>query len=70
MAASRYSEFRFWSPLLGCEAVRLSMVDELGGEFYRIMARGSAREWRATREEALDDLAAAIAVGREPGEVA
>ncbi len=66
---SVYSEYRHWSPTLGCDAVRLSMVDERGGEFYRIIPVVSGRGWRAARDEALEVIEDAIIRGAEPGEV-
>jgi hypothetical protein len=67
---SSYRAWRFWSPTLGVEAVRLSMVDEHGAEFYMIVpADRGAREWRQERDRALDVIADAIDAGAQPGEV-
>ncbi|TAL03713.1 MAG: hypothetical protein EPO08_03480 [Rhodospirillaceae bacterium] len=67
---SGYREFRHYSPLMGCEAARLSMVDERGGEFYCIVpVEYPARLYRERRDVALDALEAAIMARREPGEV-
>ena len=32
----RYDEFRFWSPLLGCDAARSSMVGKGTQEYFAI----------------------------------
>jgi hypothetical protein len=65
-----YATMRFWSPLLGSPAVRLSMVDDRGGEFYSIIAVDrSAKAYRAARDRALDAIEEAIYRGDEPGEV-
>ena len=70
MQMSGYSEFRHWSPLLGSEAARLSMVDARGGEFYCIVpVEYPARLYRERRDLALDAIEAAMAARREPGEV-
>jgi hypothetical protein len=64
-----YRAFHFYSPLMGCEAVRLSMVDARGGEFYRIVPRSDGKAWRDVRDRELDLIEDAIAGGAEPGEV-
>jgi len=78
---SSYREYRFWSPTLGREAVRLSVVG--GAEAARFHGSGvvtqeyfaiipadeTGRKYRDRRNAALAALDAAIAVGRERGEV-
>lgn len=66
---SAYHEFTFWSPWLDCEAVRVSMANASGQEFYRIIPRENGKRWRERRTEALDIIETAIAQGCEPGEV-
>jgi hypothetical protein len=67
---SGYRAFRFFSPQLDAEAVRLSMADEAGQEYYIIVAADEAgRRWRERREEALAAIDAAIARKDEAGEV-
>lgn len=55
--------------MLGCDAVRLSMVDAHGGEFWRVIPRESGAAYREARDAALDEIEDAIAAGVEPGEV-
>lgn len=76
---SGYREFKFWSPLLGGDAVRLSIADTRGGEFFAVIAveHGTAfgadgnrvPKYRVDRDAALDAIEAAIVARREPGEV-
>ena len=81
---SGYHEYRYWSPTLGGDAVRLSMVDKRGGEFYRIIlvSSGFVRDddgkrvsrYRVERDRALDAIEDAVRRsdqhgGDEPGEV-
>jgi hypothetical protein len=62
--------FRFYSPTLDAEAVRLSMADEAGREYYMIVAADEAgRRWRERKEEALAAIDDAIARGDGAGEV-
>jgi hypothetical protein len=63
-------EYRFWSPVLGDHACRLSMPDERGGEYWMVVARPShGREWRDARRAAVEALEAAADEGLEPGEI-
>jgi hypothetical protein len=64
---SGWREYRFWSVQTSGPAVRLSVSDGRG-EYFVLVARGPAREWRARREELLDVLATAMRSGH-PGEV-
>lgn len=61
-----YTEYRFWSPMLGCDAVRLSMYDDHGGEFFMIL---KDEQWRETRERGVRLIRQAIDAGLRPGEV-
>ena len=80
--SAHYREHRYWSPLMGENAVRLSMP---GGaeaarvhgpqaatmEYYAIVrAPEHGRLYREAREAALDAIWAAIMRGDPPGEVA
>lgn len=64
-----------WSPTLGCEAARISLVDgDRGGEYWRVVPvdverDGKRLRWSEWRAEVLEDLTAAIEAGAEPGEV-
>jgi hypothetical protein len=77
----RGHEFCFWSPILGCDAARISMVippstpgrprdPREGAEYFTIIAAdvpgGVCRERRRKAREAIED---AIARGLDPGEV-
>ncbi len=65
-----YRQFRFYSPTLDAEAVRLSMANEAGQEYYMIVAASEAgRRWRERRDEALAAIDDAIGRQDEPGEV-
>ena len=66
---SVYSAHEFWSPLLGMRAVRLSMADARGGEYWRIIPRLDGKRYRTDRDAALDAIEEAMARRREPGEV-
>lgn len=62
-------EYRFWSPVLGEDAVRVSMFDDRGGEFFMVVPDRGSREYRLARFEAAEALDQAINEGLEPGEV-
>lgn len=65
-----YSEFRFWSPMMGCEAIRISMPGkQQGTEYFRIIPAADGRRYRERRDEALDLIELAIRSGLDPGEV-
>lgn len=66
---SAYREFRFFSPALDIDAVRISTTDAVGHEYYAVIPSAMGKSWRSRREEALNALDDAIAEGREPGEV-
>jgi len=63
-----FSEMTHWNPLLGCKAVRLSVGDERGGEFFMLVAKPD-RGWREERARLLDLIQEAIDSGCQPGEV-
>jgi hypothetical protein len=81
MRGRHYQEYRHWSPLMGCEAARLSIVGgdkavEIHGEGARtaewyaiISADVAGRKYREARTAALDAIEEAIAEGEPPGEV-
>lgn len=64
-----YQEYRYWSPILGMDACRLSMCDTHGREFFCIVAADDGKAWRQRRVEWLGYIAEAIDAGLEPGEV-
>jgi hypothetical protein len=66
----RVSEFRYWSPVLGCDAVRMSCFDGLGGEFFIIIpADDEGRAFREARQFAAEAIHEAMSLGLQPGEV-
>jgi hypothetical protein len=66
----RYRSFRFWSPVLGCHAERLSMFDTKGGEFFVVLPlSGTSKQNRMDKQKALDAIADAIEGGKQPGVV-
>lgn len=65
-----YSEFRFFSPVMDCDAIRISMQGKQPGtEFFRIIRVEDGRRYRERRDEALHLIQLAIDAGLEPGEV-
>lgn len=66
---SAYRELRYWSAWHDGEVARLSMVDDHGQEFYRIVPADTGKRWREVREEALTVIEDAIRAGCLPGEV-
>jgi hypothetical protein len=75
-----WREYRFWSPLLGQEACRVSMTGDVeaavqhgrpaaDAEYYAIIPAAQGRAHREARERALETIEAAILRGQEPGEV-
>jgi hypothetical protein len=64
-----YQEFTSYCPFRDCEVARLSTSDDRGAEFFALIPRPSGRGWRQLREEALTQMASAIAAGATPGEI-
>lgn len=60
---------QYYDPMQDCLAVRVSMCDRRGGEFWRIVAVEPTRDYRARRDAALDAIEEAVVGGAEPGEV-
>ena len=65
---------RFWSPVLGCQAARVSAFDRYGGEHFAVIAQGAGgRANREVRFRALELVERAAAQGslgaRDPGPV-
>lgn len=65
----RITEFTLWSPTLGCDATRISTADSQGQEYFALLPQGEGREWRETRQRALEALQEAVERGLKPGEV-
>lgn len=66
---SGYSEWRFWSPTLGCQASRISMFDEHGAEYFMILPRDDTKAYHEARLTAVEAIATAMAMKLDPGEV-
>lgn len=67
---SGYYEFRFWSPTLGSDALRISLTDDKGSEYFVIIADpGTGKSYRQAKSDALDTLTAAIEQRLPPGQV-
>lgn len=64
-----YREFRFFCPFRDGEAVRLSMVDDHGREYFAIVGAEPSRGYRDRREQALTAIEDAIMAGQPPGEI-
>lgn len=64
-----HKEFRFWSVVLGCHAVRLSMFDHAGQEYFMVIPFPEGRTYRQKRAEALELIEEAMRLGLDPGEV-
>jgi hypothetical protein len=65
-----FAEYKFWSVILGCDAVRISMVDDHGSEFFKVVPiDNSTKKYRDVRERVLEMIQDAIDRGDDPGEV-
>lgn len=67
----RMSEYKFWSALLGMDAVRFSVYDDHGQEYYCIRPfDGNGKSLREMREHYAMKLYDAVSSGKPPGEIA
>lgn len=67
---SGYAAYPFYDIQRGGMAVRLSMVDERGGEYFAIVSKPkNGREWRDKRRDTLHLVEQAILRQDGPGEV-
>lgn len=67
---SVYSAYEFYSPMLDCQMVRLSMCDAHFKEFWMAIPGPDAqKKYRERRAAALDAISQAISLGLQPGEV-
>jgi hypothetical protein len=66
----RYASFRFYSAELDAEAVRISVADERGAEYFAIVEAGSGKRWLERRDTALDAIQYAMQSGWPAGCVA
>lgn len=65
----QYQEITTYSPTFDCYITRLSTVNRHGHEFFCLVPRERAKRWRELRDEALQQIAAAIVNGAEPGQI-
>lgn len=65
----RVHEYFFWSPILGEDAVRFSVFNAHGGEYFAIVPIIAGKKLREEREHWGLRLFEAIESGKEPGEV-
>jgi hypothetical protein len=66
---STYQEFRHYSISRGGDAVRISVPDRDGQEYFAIIDAGYGKDYRERRDRALDRIEDAMARRAEPGEV-
>lgn len=65
-----YQQVRFYDPFTDSDAVRLSVFDDRGDEYWsKLLRTKSGRATREAREEALAAIEMAIDQGLTPGEV-
>ena len=64
-----YTEYFFWSIGLGADAVRLSIHDEHGQEFFMVMEAKTGKAGREAKAAALEAIHEAMRQGCHPGEV-
>ena len=62
------NELQYWSPTLGCDAVRLSVAGDDGQEFFIITEMLTGRAYREMRQRAFVLLCEAIDSGQAPGQ--
>jgi hypothetical protein len=62
-------EYRFWSPILGQEALRISYYNERGHEYFCIVPAEDGKGLRELRQRAAERFYDAVSSGHDPGEV-
>jgi hypothetical protein len=67
--SGNYRSMYFWSPVTGDYAVRLSMWDRRGAEYFAIVPRVDGKAWKDIRIAALTAIQEAIDNGNDPGPV-
>lgn len=65
----RLKEYRYWSPILGDEALRISYYNARGHEYFVIVSAADGKALRELRQRAAERFYDAIQSGQEPGEV-
>jgi hypothetical protein len=64
-----YTQYNYWSPILGANACRLSMRDARGSEFFAIVPHVDGKAWKDIRIATLTLIQEALDEGRDPGPV-
>ncbi len=59
--------YRFYSAELDADAVRLSIADDRGQEYFAIVEGGLGKRWLARRDEAIETIQRAIEAGWPAG---
>lgn len=62
-------EYRFWSPILGTEALRISCYNQRGHEYFMVVSAENGKGLRELRQRAAERFYDAIQSGQDPGEV-
>lgn len=65
----RLREYRFWSPITGGEALRISCYDQYGHEYFMVVPAENGKKLRELRQTAAERFYDAIQSGQDPGEV-
>lgn len=65
----RLREYRFWSPILGVEALRISYYNDRGHEYFVIVPAENGKGLREMRQRAAERFYDAVQSGQNPGEV-
>lgn len=66
----RLHEYLFWSPMLGTDAVRFSVFNTHGGEYFAIVPLdGKGSTLREARQHWAERFFDVIESGADPGEV-
>lgn len=62
-------EYRFWSPHLGEQALRISCYNSHGHEYFTIQPACRGKALRELRQRWAEKFYDAIQLGQDPGEV-
>lgn len=65
----RLTEYFFWSPTLGTDAVRFSVSDSHGQEYYSVQPMACGKTLREMREAVGLRIHEAMEAGAPPGEI-
>jgi hypothetical protein len=65
----RLREYRFWSAILGGDALRISYYNSRGHEYFCIVPAESGQALRDLRQRAAERFYDAVSSEQDPGEV-